>query len=195
MTLVIEKKINCDKKVIKHFVLFSKTAPPTFFKSYYVVITFFETLVNSLAAAWWHWAGDRGAVPRHWSQPRGLDPGISVLMNTCPHVLLPWSWILPWSSQAPCPPDHQPCSMNMTRISSLVLTAPRFVFWRLEGIVRGVLRVKWLSIKQWFVSGDMISDWAVHTPFITPWSLSKDWQSLPSERGESWSSGEGSHAL
>ena len=60
MTLVIEKKINCDKKVIKHFVLFSKTAPPTFFKSYYVVITFFETLVISLAAAEWPWAGDSG---------------------------------------------------------------------------------------------------------------------------------------
>ena len=79
-----------------------------------------------------------------------------------------------YSFGTPCTPPlvfTGSISMNMTRISSLVLTAPRFVFWRLKGIVRGVLRVKWLSIKQWFVSGDMISDWAVHTPFITPRSL------------------------
>ena len=34
--------------------------------------------------------------------------------------------------------------------------AARFVFWCL-GNCKGILRVKWLSIKQWFVSGDMIS--------------------------------------
>ena len=46
--------------------------------------TSIKTLVNSPPAA--ACAGDRGAVAIHWSQPSGLDPGISVLMNTGPHL-------------------------------------------------------------------------------------------------------------
>ena len=110
-----------------------------------------------------------------WAQLKAENMYFSTLvLLSRVYVLLNPKYLPPKSKgyffRTPCTPPlvftGSMCSMNMTRISSLVLTAPRFVFWRLKGIVRGVLRVKWLSIKQWFVSGDMISDWAVHTPFI-----------------------------